>query len=288
MPDSQQKTVRFVDASAVPRSSSPSSSTASYGSSPGPWTPPQLFSQSLPRSVDYPPLTQHHPRPSPPVIPIRISPHKPYTALAAPDLVLDPLLVAPASLSHPPTLIWDVNERPSTIALGSIDDPADSRSRSRSTLTNTDLASPAARRGPRGSPSPFVLRRMVLLFPGLPLAVHVAPSPQPAWAPLPLDFIAVGDVLDRLHRELRASLPPREYAAMPGPLRAQADRAFKGRHGAIRDARERERDMRFGVRKVDVLGDARAFVGIRLAAPVEVPPGFAPDEVFVVVMGRLR
>ncbi|KAH9923424.1 uncharacterized protein BXZ73DRAFT_103863 [Epithele typhae] len=267
MPQSQRKSVRFVDASAIPRTPSPSSSTASFGSSPGPWTPPQLPHQPLPfitMRAEYPPWTSHQHYPSPPVVPVHISPPKTYSALrSAPELVLDPLL------------------RPSTITLGGIPN-----SRSRSTLTTADLASPAARHGPRGS-RPRSRSGEWSCLPGLPLSVH-SPPPRPTWTSYPLDFLTVGDVLDQLHRELRTSLPTREYGALPPHVRRQADKAFEMRHGAIRDRRERERDRGFGVRKVDLLGDVRAFVGLRPATPREVPLGMAPDEVFVVVMETLR
>ena len=267
------KKVRFAN---VPPS--PASSSASLGSSPGPSTPPQLPSVIPPmivRSPEHPPWQQ---RVSPPVIPY--PPHYPPFITTAPenDPVVDHLLAAPFHRSDPPPLRWDVMHHPNSIKLGGAGSPQ------KRELSHGDLARCAVRTSAKGSP--LVLRRVVLTFPGLPLEIEVTPANSPVWTATPLPYLTVGDVLYGLYKALRTSVEPREFDGLEPGHRESVSRAFKKRLRA--DPSNHDKNVRHGVRRIDYLGEARQFVGLRPARSAELSPGRGHGEVFVVQLAPVR
>ncbi|RPD70878.1 hypothetical protein L226DRAFT_538479 [Lentinus tigrinus ALCF2SS1-7] len=267
-----KKKVRFAD---LPRTPSPSSSSTTFASSPGPTTPPQpypaQFSPIVARPTEHPPTTPGPsavPLPSPPCIPVVINAE----VDGAPSI--DPLLTAPHHYAHPPPLRWDVGEHPNSIKLGSIGSP---RARD---LSHEDLASCAVRKSANGSP--MMLTRITLVFPGLPLMVEIKPADAPMWTPTPLLYLTVGDVLYGLYEALQVSIRRQEFDALSRAHRDAVSRVFYGR--IARDPESYDQNMRRGVRRIDYLGEMRRFVGLRPAAGIEVPTGKRRGEVFVVVL----
>ncbi|TFK81234.1 hypothetical protein K466DRAFT_591367 [Polyporus arcularius HHB13444] len=270
-----KKKVRFAD---IPRTPSPSSSSTSFGSSPGPSTPPQpyliQFSPTVARPAEYPPWQLNTPRPSttrmpsPPCVPAVVN--------VEPDSrpSIDPLLSVPHHHLHPPPLRWDVAEHPNNITLGSVGSP---RARE---LSPEDLASCAVRRSANGSP--MMLRRITLVFPGLPLMVEIEPADGPVLTPTPRLYLTVGDVLYGLYKALRLSVPPREFDALNRAHRESVRRAFEKRLASDRE--NYEKNVHHGVRRIDYLGEMRQFVGLRPATVLETPAGQGRGEVFSVVL----
>ena len=292
MGDHQKKSVRFVDN--PPRTPSPaSSSAASYGSSPGPFTPPSVLPlPHLPPVAVHPgssahPTWQHLPT-SPPQeqhtsssSPLQPFPSRSPTApLPAPSfdlgasVAIDSLLAVPSHPTHTPPLRWDVNVDPNAIKV------AGSPYTRLRDLTHEDLARPAVRRGAKGSP--LLLRQLHLVFPGLPLAVRVSPADDPIWTSVPLPYLTVGDVLFALHRALRTSIEPHEFDVLEPKLKEEVRKSFE-RRLSREGPHKHEKNMSHGARRIDYLGDSRGFVGLRLADAHELPAGTTAGEVFVVV-----
>ena len=195
------------------------------------------------------------------------------------NVVIDSLLAAPSHPTHAPPLRWDVNIDPNAIKVA-----GSPYTRPRD-LTHEDLARPAVRRGAKGSP--LLLRRLHLVFPGLPLAVRVVPTDDPIWTSVPLPYLTVGDVLFALHRALRSSIEPREFDGLERRLKEDIRKSFERR--LSREGRRKyEKNMSHGARRVDYLGDSRGFAGLRLADAYELPAGTAAGEVFVVVTEPVR
>ncbi|PIL23036.1 hypothetical protein GSI_14343 [Ganoderma sinense ZZ0214-1] len=272
------KKVRF--ANVPPQTPSPASSSASLGSSPGPSTPPQLPSVHLPPMVVRPPeYPQWQQRVSPPLV-IPPPPRYPAFTTTAPenDPVVDPLLAAPLYRSHPPPLRWDVMQHPNSIKLGGAGSPQ------KRELSHEDLARCAVRTSAKGSP--LLLRRIVLIFPGLPLEIEVNPADSPVWTATPLPYLTVGDVLYGLYKALRTSVAPREFDGLEPGHRELMNRAFKKRLRG--DPEHHDKNVRHGVRRIDYLGEARQFTGLRPAGSVELSPGRRLGEVFVVQLAPVR
>ena len=272
--------MRFAD---LPQTPSPSWSSTSLSSSPGPFTPPQPFpALVLPtvyRPPDIPPWQQRtyclmSAMPSPPCVPgLGLSNVEPEQRPA-----IDPLLVAPHHHAHPPPLRWDVAEHPNYIQLGSVGSPG------ARDLSHSDLASCAVRKNAYGSP--ILLTRITLVFPGLPLIIEVAPDPRPLWTSVPLPYLTVGDVLYGLYRALRLSVPRRDFSALSSARREAVNRAFQRR--LADDRRNYHENLRYGVRNIDYLGETRWFLGLRPAKDREVPRGSRRGEVFVVELASVR
>ncbi|RPD53796.1 hypothetical protein L226DRAFT_617350 [Lentinus tigrinus ALCF2SS1-7] len=182
----------------------------------------------------------------------------------------------PEHHTHPPPIRWDVGEHPNNITLGSVGSlPARD-------LTLHDLASCAVRHSTGTNNDPVTLRRITLVFPGLPLTVEIEPAGAPLWTSTTLPYIAVGDVLYGLYRALRRSVPSSEFARLDPAHRESVSGAFRRR---LRSDRENyDKNLRHGVRNVDYLGHMRRFVGLRPAVGMEVPTGKRRGEVFVVVL----
>ena len=188
------------------------------------------------------------------------------------DILIDPLLAAPMDPAHPPPLWWDVGEHPNAIKLGSIGEPHARQ------LSHDDLASPAVRSG-RGSPQK--LKKMTLVFPGLPLVINIEPDDRPVWTSTPLHYLTVGDVLYGLYRSLRLSVERSEFDKQSASMKESMRRAFERRRD--RDSRANwEKNTHHGVRYVDFLGEMRRLVGLRAAVGEEIPYGKRRGEVFVV------
>ncbi|KAL7277085.1 hypothetical protein PYCCODRAFT_1432787 [Trametes coccinea BRFM310] len=267
-----KKTVRF--ASFPARTPSPASSTASdsLSSSPGPSTPPQVYPAYLPPIAQY---TVYPPwEPLPPAFhdapyhsPIR-------TSSPADGPIVDTLLEVLPSPALPP-LLWDVMKHPDHIRLGSAHTPGTPR------LVSSDVARCAARSSPKENRLP--LRRMVLLLPSIPREIEVTPAKEAVWASAPLPYVTVGDVLHNLYRALRMPVDPKELGRLDLPRRERLRRAFETR---LRDdPANRARDLEYGIRRIDYLGNRRAFLGIRPARSSEVPRGERQRDVFIVELG---
>ena len=275
--DSKKK-VRFAD---LPRTPSPSSSSTSFGSSPGPITPPQPYPVQVLRTVapdtEYSPWQLTTPGPSTVQLP---SPCIPYVINVESDSQpgIDPLLTAPQYHAHPPPLVWDVAEHPNNIELGSIGSP---RARE---MRHEDLASCAVRKSANGSP--MMLRRITLVFPDLPLMVEIEPADAPLWTPTPLPYLTVGDVLYGLYKSLRLSIPSREFDALTRAHQESIIRTFKKRLASDRE--NYDKNVHYGVRHIDYLGEMRRFVGLRPATGTEIPAGKRKGKVFVVCLARSR
>ncbi|KAI0715939.1 hypothetical protein C8T65DRAFT_642993 [Cerioporus squamosus] len=226
--------------------------------------------------MDIPTWQLNTPRPS--TVPMPPPPCIPAVINVEPDSgpSIDPLLTAPHHHAHPPPLRWDVAEHPNNIKLGSVGSP---RARE---LSHEDLASCAVRRSASGSP--LMLRRISLVFPGLPLTVEIEPADAPVWTSTPLPHLTVGDVLYGLYKALRLSVPPPEFDALSRAHRESINRAFKKRLASDRE--NYEKNVHHGVRRIDYLGEMRQFVGLRPASRLEIPAGQRKGEVFVVVLAR--
>ncbi|RPD60335.1 hypothetical protein L226DRAFT_538472 [Lentinus tigrinus ALCF2SS1-7] len=275
-----QKRVRFAD---LPQTPSPSWSSSSLGSSPGPFTPPQPFPAPVIPTVFRPPEIPAWQQRVPPFMPVVPSPPC-FSALGLSNVepergpAIDPLLVVPHHHAHPPPLRWDVAEHPNYIQLGSVGSPG------ARDLSHSDLASCAVRKSANGSP--MMLKRITLVFPGHPLIVEVLPEGRPLWTSTSLPYLTVGDVLYGLYRALRLSAGRREFDSLSRSRRESVSRAFERRLAS--DRRNYHENMRYGVRNVDYLGETRRFLGLRPAEGGEIPRGCRRGEVFVVELASVR
>ncbi|KAI0667191.1 hypothetical protein C8Q78DRAFT_1054490 [Trametes maxima] len=269
-----KKTVRFV--SFPPRTPSPtlSSTSDSFGSPPGPSTPPQPF--PIPRSPMISPHDEYTGWQSGPAAPYGSPTSYPaFSATPAETAMIDPLLEVLPSPSIPP-LLWDVMSHPDSIQLGSAYSAASRY------FAQSDLARCAARSNVKNSRLP--LRRMVLIFLDIPLEIEVAPCAEARWSERPLPFVTVGDVLYGIYRTLRASAVQSELNQLDTHTRELSYRMFDAR---LRDdPRNRARNLEYGVRRIDCLGEQRQFLGIRPAIGQELPSRRRGEDVFVVELGH--
>ncbi|CDO71028.1 hypothetical protein BN946_scf184844.g32 [Trametes cinnabarina] len=250
-----KKTVRFAACPA--RTPSPASSTASdpLSVSPGPSTPPQFYPTHLPpiaQYTEYPPWDPLPPafHDTPHYSPVRTSP-------PAEGPIVDALLEVLPFPALPP-LLWDVMKHPDNIRLGTRSSPKDNR---------------------------LPLRRMVLILPHTPREIEITPATEALWASAPLPYVTVGDVLHGLYRALRIPVDPQELARLDPSRRDLLRQAFEAR---LRDdPANRARNLDYGIRRIDYLGDIRAFLGIRPAHIFEVPRRERLGAVFVVELGHI-
>lgn len=267
--------MRFVSFPPRSRTPSPASSDASnsWASSPGPSTPPHLF------PIHRPPMVAHlseYPSwqafaASPP-----LSPNYPaFHSAPAAEPMVDPLLEVLPSPALPP-LLWDVMVHPDSIKLGSAHSPTSRW------LAHADLGRCAARTSVKSSRLP--LRKMVLIFPGIPLEIEVTPSAEAFWFSQPLPYVAVGDMLYGLYRALRTSIAHNELERLDPAWRESLRVAFDKR--LRRDTQHHTQNLEHGIRRIDYLGERRCFLGIRPATRRELPSGRRPEETFVVELGR--
>ena len=255
------KTVRFVDDERL--SSSPDSSTGTLDAPLG-WPAPPAH-PSLPGAA----------LPSIPA-PVKADMHG---GILFPAVTLDKLLTFSRDGQQPPPLFWDLEDDPSaaSVTLGP--------SRRVSQLTQEDLVCPAALCGM--SPSgPLALRELVLVVPGLPLEMVVRPAGRPSWAPTPLPYATVGDVLYTLYRALHLQIHVESLKLL--------DTGTKQRAAYARDKRDGRgghdsNNVNFSttLHWIDCLGDSRAFLGLRPAVGMDVPAGGASLAVFSVVVDPL-
>ncbi|KAH9887976.1 hypothetical protein C8Q73DRAFT_776675 [Cubamyces lactineus] len=212
-----------------------------------------------------------------PVSPPHYTPHKSPAASSplADGPSVDALLEVLPFPGLPP-LLWDVATHPEHIRLGSAYSP-DTR-----TLSAADVAHCAVRSSAKDSRLP--LRKVVLILPSIPLEFEITPAPDPLWAAEPLPYVTVGDVVHGLYKALRISVRPDEVERLDARRRDHVRQAFEKR--VREDPANRGRNVQFGIRRVDFLGDHRAFLGIRPAHASEVPARCKRSEVFVVELGR--
>ncbi|KAI0641431.1 hypothetical protein C8Q79DRAFT_895418, partial [Trametes meyenii] len=197
-----------------------------------------------------------------------------FSAASAETAMVDPLLEVLSSPSLPP-LLWDVMNHPDTIQLGSAYSSASRY------FSQSDLARCAGRSDVKNSRLP--LRRMVLIFLDIPLEIEVTPSAEAYWSERPLPFVTVGDVLYGLYRTLRVSVGQSELDKLDVHMREMSYRMFDAR---LRDdPRNHSRNLEFGVRRIDCLGEHRQFLGIRPAIGQELPLRRRGEDVFVVELG---
>ncbi|KAI0823459.1 hypothetical protein BC628DRAFT_1411507 [Trametes gibbosa] len=205
------------------------------------------------------------------------SPHSypAFSAAPAEDAMVDPLLdvLPPPAL---PPLLWDISIHPDNIRLGSAHSPASTR------LAHSDLARCAARTSVKNARLP--VRKIVLIFPGIPLEVEVTPAADAYWSSRPLPYVTVGDLLYGLYKALRTSVAQAEYEHLDPDLRESLRISFHSRLN--RDPQHHVQNLEHGVRRIDYLGERRRFLGIRPASGRELPPSRRSEEVYVVELGR--
>ncbi|KAI0628650.1 hypothetical protein C8Q77DRAFT_1147365 [Trametes polyzona] len=268
-----RKSVRFVSFS--PRTPSPESSNTSesWGSSPGPSTPPPLSpTYSSPRVARHNEYPTWQGMPQSPTSPHGYSTFSP-TAADVPQV--DQLLEvhpSPADLS----LFWDISTHPENIRVGNTHSPTARE------LTQFE-ASRCAAWIPSGKRNSLPLQTVVLIFPGVPLEVEVIPSANAQWSDRPLPYVTVGDLLYGLYKSLRISIHQDDYERLSVSEREALRLAFEAR--LQRDPEHHAQNLERGFRRIDYLGDMRIFLGIRPACHDEIPPARRGEEVFMVELG---
>ncbi|OBZ65524.1 hypothetical protein A0H81_14394 [Grifola frondosa] len=183
---------------------------------------------------------------------------------------LDPILARPEGSAFPP-LIWDLMVHPNNIRLGS----ATGFSRAQ-VLSKPDLERYAAAYVDNGAHVP--LRTITLRLHQLPRDIEIVPTTLP--------YVTVRDVLYELYRTLRISVERGEYRDLPRREREALQDAFRARLARVVDPFARAEDERYGIRRIDFLGDRRVFLGLLPAVGHDIPYGKRAGEAFMVDVVR--
>ncbi|KAJ3486666.1 hypothetical protein NLI96_g4071 [Meripilus lineatus] len=238
-----KKRVHFAED--LERTPSPSYSN-SPPQSPGPVTPPML------PAGRYSPLTH----PSSPYLTAsptssrraHVRTPSPLSLPATAVIISHPVL---SSTTHPdprtniPSFIWDVTLPLETITQAPFSTPP-------TVSLQTVMREPATRPG---------LHEIVIRVEDFPWKIVVKPyRPTPAH---PYPEVTVYDVLYALSANLNLPVLRSEYSQLPDHLRPGVDRAYYARCDRILSQRDRDEEIRRGVRRVDFLAGRTTFKGLR-------------------------
>ena len=102
------------------------------------------------------------------------------------------------------------------------------------------------------------VQSLFIAHPLLKHEIEVVCSPS-----APGSFVTVADVLLSIYRQLRHPIHPIDYAELPdGERREGVDAAYYVRTGSIRNAEERTREERKGIKNIDLLMGCTRFMGL--------------------------
>ncbi|KAJ2922951.1 hypothetical protein H1R20_g14141, partial [Candolleomyces eurysporus] len=188
----------------------------------------------------YPPHPSHHggmypsPQPFPQVLRSKTLPPQPSVPAHSTKLKIHPYLES--SSSRNPVIVYDLL------------DPPSQASRHHFALSSSVLAEPATK-----PPT----QMLTIQFPHLPESWELRITGSS-----PMGYVTLGDVLDRIHGDLRQNISQREWERMRSSEQAKTREAYENRYRRYRSRSMYLQEKAGGMKRVDFLLGKTRFLGL--------------------------